>query len=141
MNFEPRARTRTALATALAAGALATLAALAPACTADVYPPTVGGYQTVYVDSVPSNIRAYPHTYYGGGDAYLVGNSWYYPTGNRWVVMQQEPPQLYRYRTNYVQQAPPAYRPAPYDYRYQPSPRQVAPPAQYGYPPPAVRVR
>lgn len=120
---------------------LATLAALATlgatGCSADAYPTAVGGYSTVYVDEVPPNIALYPHVWYGRGYAYLVANTWYYPSGNRWVVLKQEPPELYRYRTSYVQRAPPAYQPV---YRAPPI-RQYAPPAQYGYPPPAVRVR
>ena len=80
-------------------------------------------------------MTVYPRVAYAGGYAYLVGNSWYYPSGSRWVVLRQEPPELYRYRTTtYV--APPVYRAAPVY-----TPRQYAPPAQYSYPPPAVRVR
>jgi hypothetical protein len=118
------------------AGCIALLATLAglPACVARVYPPTVGGYATVYADSVPPDIYAYPRVAYGGGYAYLVDGAWYYPSSGGWVVLQGEPPELYRYRTTYVQQAPPAY--GPY-YRG----RTYAPPAQYGYPPPAVRTR
>jgi hypothetical protein len=103
-------------------------------CAAEAYPPTVGGYTTVYATSVPPDIAVYPRVGYAGGYAYLVGNSWYYPSGRRWVVLQGEPPELYRYRTTYV--APPVYRAAPVY-----TPRQYAPPAQYSYPPPAVRVR
>jgi hypothetical protein len=118
--------------------AIAALAVLAvggmSGCAEEAYPPTVGGYPTVYATSVPPDMTAYPRAAYGGGYAYLVGNSWYYPSGRRWVVLQSEPPELYRYRTTYV--APPVYRAAPVY-----PPRQYAPPAQYSYPPPAVRVR
>jgi hypothetical protein len=74
----------------------------------------------------------YPRVAFAGGNAYLVGNRWYYPQGHRWLVLRQEPPELYRYRTTTLV-APPVYRTAP--------PRPYAPPAQYGYPPPAVPVR
>ncbi len=104
------------------------------ACAAEVYPPTVGGYTTAYATNVPPDMTAYPRVAYAGDYAYLVGNSWYYPSGHRWVVLRSEPPELYRYRTTYV--APPVYRAAPVY-----TPRQYAPPAQYSYPPPAVRVR
>lgn len=103
-------------------------------CAAE-YSPTVGGYSTVYAANVPPDMSVYPRVGYAGGYAYLVGNSWYYPNGARWVVLQQEPPPLYRYRMTYV--AAPVYRPAPPGY----APRQYAPPPQYGYPPAAVRVR
>jgi hypothetical protein len=97
-------------------------------CAADVYPPTVGGYTTVYATNAPPDMTAYPRFAYAGGYAYLVGNRWYYPSGRRWVVLREEPPQLYRYRTTYV--APPLYRAVPVY-----APRQYAPPTQYGYPP------
>ncbi|HZU84435.1 MAG TPA: hypothetical protein VE987_16010 [Polyangiaceae bacterium] len=103
-----------------------------PACVFHPYPPTIGGYATAYAEDVPPNIYAYPHTYYGGGYAYLVGDRWYYPTHQGWVTFRGEPQELYRYRTGYVQRAPranPGFGP-----RY-------APPPQYGYPPPATRVR
>jgi hypothetical protein len=122
-------------------GSIALFAALAglPACAVRAYPPAVGGYATVYADGVPTDIYAYPHVPYEGGSAYLVGDRWYYPTGGGWVVLAGEPPELYRYRTTYVQQAPPTYR----GYYRSYEPRQYAPPAPapYGYPPPATRVR
>jgi hypothetical protein len=100
------------------------------------YPPYVGGYATIYADTVPVDVYAYPHVWYDGGYAYLVNDEWYYPTAHGWVVLREEPPTLYQYRRQFVQQAPPAY---PY---YGPgyAPR-TAPPPQYGYPPPAQRVR
>jgi hypothetical protein len=104
------------------------------ACAARVYPPTVGGYATVYADSVPPDITTYPHVAYEGGNAYLVDGRWYYPSGGGWVVLREEPPVLYGYRSRYVQHAPPAYE-------YRRYPGRYAPPAQYGYPPPAVRER
>lgn len=129
------ARIAGALTVALAAGLAAPGVA---GCAADVYTPTVGGYSTIYVDDAPPNIALYPHVWYGGGYAYLVGNTWYYPSRNRWVVLKQEPPELYRYRARYVERVPPAeYGPV-----YRPLPgRTYAPPVEYGYPPPAVRVR
>jgi hypothetical protein len=112
------------------------LSGMSAGCAVRTYPPTVGGYATVYTETVPDNIYAYPHVWYDGGYAYLVGSSWYYPSGGRWVLLRQEPPELYRYRSNYVQQAPPAYGDPGRGYSY-PN-RQPAP---YAYPPPAVRVR
>ncbi len=119
-------------------GPVVLLAALAglPACAARVYPPTVGGYATVYADSVPPDIYAHPHVYYEGSYAYLVGDTWYYPSSGGWVVLTREPAPLYRYRSTYVQHAPPAYR----GY-YRGYPGRYAPPRQYSYPPPAERVR
>jgi len=104
------------------------------------YPPAVGGYATVYAENVPPNIYAYPHVSYGGSYAYLVDDRWYYPSEGRWVVLREEPAELRHYRSTYIQQAPPAYGRYPYrQYPYEE--RRSAPPAQYGYPPPAVRVR
>jgi hypothetical protein len=121
-----------------------------PACTVEAYPPTVGGYETVYADTVPPDLYVYPHVWYDGGYAYLVGGRWYYPARGRWVVLRQEPPELYRYRTYYVRQAPPAYVGPPTYRTYQGAPplppparqqappvRREAPPVHYGYPPPA----
>ena len=102
------------------------------ACEVSTYPPAVGAYSTVYAQDVPVDIYAYPHTSFEGRDAYLVGDHWYYPSERGWVVLRTEPPQLHRYRSNYVQQAPPAYPPGQY---YERSP------APYAYPPPATRVR
>ena len=106
------------------------------ACTVQGYPPAVGGYETAYADNVPPDIYTHPHVYFSGGYAYLANDRWYYPSRRGWVVLQREPPQLYRYRTTYVQQAPPAYR----GYEREPSTAPV-PPAPYAYPPPATRVR
>jgi hypothetical protein len=100
-------------------------------CAADVYRPTVGGYTAVYATNIPPDMTVYPRAAYAGGYAYLVGNRWYYPAGRRWVVLREEPPQLYRYRTTYV--APPVYRAAPVY-----APRPYAPAAPYGYPRPVV---
>ncbi|MBV9946687.1 MAG: hypothetical protein JOZ69_07560 [Myxococcales bacterium] len=99
-------------------------------CAVHAYPPAVGGYATVYADDVPPNIETYPRVSYEGGYAYLVNDRWYYPTSSGWVVLREEPRELYRYRADYGRRARPGYYP-----------RQSAPPAQYGYPPPAVRVR
>jgi len=139
-------------------GCAALLAALVglPACAVPGYPPAVGGYATVYADTVPEDIYAYPHVYYDGADTYLVGNQWYYPTGGGWLVLRSEPPYLNRYRSYFYGGAPgysgaygaPGYYGGPYPYgrpyRYgRPYPYgryNVAPPA-YGYPPPAQRVR
>jgi hypothetical protein len=122
--------------------AAAAFACASAGCAAEVYPPTVGGYTTVYATSVPPDMTPYPRVAYAGNYAYLVGNRWYYPASGRWVVLQQEPPPLYRYRTTTYVQAP-AYRPAPPAppgpyYRPAP-PRPYVPPAQYAYPPPPPR--
>jgi hypothetical protein len=95
----------------------------------------VGGYATFYAQTVPANVYSYPHVWYDGGYAYLVGDLWYYPSTSGWVVLRREPPELYRYRSAYGYPGP------GYDGRTY---RQAAPPAYtapYGYPPPAVRVR
>jgi hypothetical protein len=118
--------------------------AAAPLACAPAYPPTVGGYATAYADDVPVDIYAYPHVYFSGGYAYLVRDRWYYPSEGRWVMLRTEPPQLYRYRSTYRQQAPPAYAPGyePYYRRNEQGPYvPPAPPAPYAYPPPANRVR
>jgi hypothetical protein len=106
---------------------LALLALVLPpfGCATRVYTPTAVGLEATYVDTAPEGIYAYPHVWYGDRYAYLVENHWYYPGADGWVVLRREPPELFDYRTRYVQPAPPAYR---------------TPPA-YGYPPPAVRVR
>ena len=118
-------------------GSLALLAALGTlsGCVARVGPPAVGGYATVYADSVPANVYSYPHVWYGGGYAYLVGDQWYYPSSGGWVVLREEPQELYRYRSTYGYPGGPGY----YGRTY----RQAPPPAYtpYGYPPPATRVR
>lgn len=109
--------------------ALAGVLAVCGGCAAEVYPPTVGGYTTVYAGSVPPNMAVYPRVAYAGGYAYLVNGRWYYPYGSRWVVLQREPPELYQYRTTYVAPAPP--RPYPPGYLYRPAP----PAGYYAYPP------
>jgi hypothetical protein len=82
---------------------------------------------------VPASVDVdlYPHVWFEGGYAYYVNDNWYYRSGGRWARMREEPPALARYRTAYVQHAPPA-RERTYDRRRQ------APPA-YGYPHPAER--
>ncbi len=91
-------------------------------------------------------------TYYNGANAYLVGDQWYYPQQRGWVVLRNEPPELYRYRSyggyRSVQVAPPAPRPYNYGPREYRGPEyrgpQSYPRAPYAYPrpaPPAQRVR
>jgi hypothetical protein len=116
-------------------GTIAVLAGLAslPGCVVRAGPPAIAGYATVYAQTVPDDIYAYPHVWYEGSYAYLVGGLWYYPTGRGWVVLRSEPPPLYRYRSAYGYPGSPAY-----GRTY----RQAAPPAYSpGYPPPAERVR
>jgi hypothetical protein len=65
--------------------------------------PAVGGYATAYAPEVPAGVYGYPHVWFDGGYAYLVGDRWYYPMRGttRWVVLRAEPPELYRYRYTY----------------------------------------
>lgn len=115
-------------------------------CTVEAEPPAVGGYATVYAGDVPPDIYAYPHVYYEGGYAYLVGDQWYYPYAGRWVVLRSEPPALYRYRIGYANRGYyGGYGSYGYRRYYQPG-VNVAPPAApparyYSRPPPAERVR
>jgi hypothetical protein len=125
---------RVALAPSI--GTIAVLAALAslPACAIRAAPPIVGGYATFYAQTVPANIYAYPHVWYEGGYAYLVGDRWFYPSSGGWVVLRGEPAPLYRFRAYYGPRGvPPSGRTI----------RQAAPPAYPGgfQPPPAERVR
>jgi len=104
-----------------AAGCGATVRAAVPG-------PSLYGYSVVQASAVPVDIYNYPSVYWNGSYSYLVGDSWYYPTANGWVVFQDEPRDLYRYRRNYVQTAPPSVQ----YYRTAPAYRggvQVAPPA------------
>jgi hypothetical protein len=122
-----------AIARAVAVGAA--LIAL-PACVVHAGPPPIGGYDTVYADGVPTDIYGYPHVWYEGGYAYLVGDRWYYPSSSGWLVLRSEPPELYRYRSSYrVRSAPPVGQ----TYR-QAAPPAYPQPAPY-LPPPAERVR
>jgi hypothetical protein len=118
---------------ALGASLLGALAAFAPALGCVEGPPVVGGYPTVYADYIPPDIYGYPHVWYEGSYAYLVGDTWYYPSRAGWVLLRQETVPLYRYRAQY------RYRTVPgYGRTY----RQPAPPAyRQGYPRPAQRVR
>jgi hypothetical protein len=104
----------------LAAVAVFSGASAIAGCTA-VVAPNVGGYSTVYADNVPPDIYAYPRVWFSGGYAYMVGDSWYYPNGGRWLRLRGEPPELHRYRAEYgrapygggrVVREPPAMRPA-----------------------------
>ncbi len=111
----------------------ACLLAVVPGCAPE--PPLVGGYATVYAETVPPDIYAYPHVWYGGSYVYLVGDRWYYPSESGWVVLRREPQTLYQYRATYRFRAPPAYGRT---YRQAPPP---PPPAGPTYAPPAQRVR
>jgi hypothetical protein len=94
---------------------------LATGCAARVYSesepagvyagPAEGDNAVVYVDTVPPNIEAYPHYYYGGGYAYYVDGRWYRRGPRGWGYYRQEPPQLEHQRAYFIQQAPaPAIR-------------------------------
>lgn len=131
--------TRASLLLALLAGPVALGLS---GCTVEAEPPAVGGYATVYAGAVPPDIYAYPHVYYDGGYAYLVGDQWYYPYGEQWVVLRREPPVLYRYRLGYARGGFYGGYRSGYYHPYSARPRvNVAPPAYYGRPPPAARVR
>jgi hypothetical protein len=78
--------------------AVVAAAGVAAAGCAESVSPDVGGYSTVYADTVPPDIYTYPHTYFSGGYAYMVGDSWYYPRQGRWVRLRSEPPELHRFR-------------------------------------------
>lgn len=109
-------------------------------CAVEAEPPAVGGYATVYATDVPPDVYAYPHVYYDGGYAYLVGDQWYYPYAGRWVVLRSEPPALYRYRVGYGR----GYYYGGYGrygYRRYYQPGVNVAPRYYGRPPPAERVR
>jgi hypothetical protein len=119
-------------------GCLLSGAVIAAALSLQACGPHVGAYGAVYATNVPYDIYNYPHVDYNGAPAYLVGDTWYYQRPHGWVILRDEPPALYRYRT--VQVAPAAPRPyyyGPREYRG-PAPYQRGP---YGYPPPAQRVR
>jgi hypothetical protein len=104
-----------------------TMAAL-PACAVEGTP-EIGGYGTIYVDTVPTDIAVYPHVWYGDRYVYLVGDRWVAPYGRRWVALRGEPAPLFRYRTAYRPPPPAAVRPPPPAMRAPPPPR-------YGYPRP-----
>jgi len=131
---------------ALAAAALVGLGA---GCTVQTRPAVVDGYAVVGAQTVPPDIYAYPHTWYHDRYAYFVDGRWYYPNEGGWVVFNEEPTPLYRWRMQsygggaygttygggYLHTAPPAPAPggvhvAPPAYGGGPSP---------GYPPPPPR--
>jgi hypothetical protein len=109
---------RSTICCAVMAMAFASLAASA-GCEAEVAPPVVGGYSTVYADNVPPDIYTYPHVWFSSGYAYMVGDNWYLPNRGRWVRLQREPVELHRYRAQYGYArplpgaAPPAARAVP----------------------------
>jgi hypothetical protein len=69
------------------------------------YPGAVGE-DVVYVDTVPPDIEAYPHYYYGGGYAYYVEGRWYRRGERGWGYYRQEPPQLAQHRAQAAREAP-----------------------------------
>src|SRR5579864_5265749 len=73
---------------------------------AGAYPAPVEEDAVVYVDTVPPEIEAYPHYYYGGGYAYYVEGRWYRRGPRGWGYYRQEPPQLERQRAHVEQRGP-----------------------------------
>ncbi|XXX75794.1 hypothetical protein WMF30_49910 [Sorangium sp. So ce134] len=69
----------------------------------------VSGYPAARAEVVPVEIAAYPRVYFRGTYAYLVDDQWYYPTNRGWVVFEEEPAELRRYRQTY--EASPRYVP------------------------------
>ena len=117
---------------------------LTTGCTARVSsePPPVAAYSVapgedaiVYVDSVPSNIEAYPHYEYDGGYAYYVDGRWYRRGPRGWGYYRQEPPQLLRQRP-YVTERRVEVGRAPPPPRERPSERPAPP---FSRPAPVVR--
>ncbi|WP_437754770.1 hypothetical protein [Sorangium sp. So ce1389] len=96
---------------ALAAAALGVGASLLTGCLGTVATEgfVVSGYPAARVEAVPVEIAAYPRVYFRGTYAYLVGDEWYYPTNRGWVVFEEEPVELRRYRQTY--RASPRYVP------------------------------
>ncbi len=64
----------------------------------------------VYIDTVPPDIEAYPHYYYGDGYAYYVEGRRYHHGARGWGYYREEPPQLAHRRANVVREAAPAMR-------------------------------
>ncbi|WP_437621575.1 hypothetical protein [Sorangium sp. So ce1151] len=87
----------------LAAAALVAGASLLMGCLGTVSTEgfVVSGYPAVRAEAVPVEIAAYPRVYFRGTYAYLVGDEWYYPTNRGWVVFEEEPVELRRYRQTY----------------------------------------
>jgi hypothetical protein len=110
-----------------------------PACAVETATPVIGGFATFYVDTVPPNIGLYPHVWYGDRYVYLVGDRWFAPFGQRWVMLRGEPSQLYRYRATYRPPPPAVFRPPPVVVRRQPPPPAAAFPNRQPPPPAAVR--
>jgi hypothetical protein len=88
-------------------------------------PVVVYGYAAYYADAVPDDLDAYPHVYYEGRYAYLVGTRWFYAGPRGWVIFREEPPPLVQFRArltlapNASPEAPP---PPPYVREVPPEP-------------------
>lgn len=95
-----RLRSLSAMRSALAAAALGAGAALIAGCLGTVGAEgfIVSGHPAVRAEVVPVEITAYPRVYFRGTYAYLVDGRWYYPTNHGWVVFEEEPAELRRYR-------------------------------------------
>lgn len=91
---------RIARAGAIALGiGIATLAGCVGTVGTEGY--IAAGHPVVRAEIVPAEITAYPRVYYRGTYAYLVGGVWYYPTNRGWMIFEEEPVELRRYRQTF----------------------------------------
>ena len=79
-------------------GMAVALAATLPGCFAHASGEVVYDEPVAYVEEVPPRIEYYPSTSWHGHPAYLVDGRWYYRHERRWVVLREEPRELYDYR-------------------------------------------
>jgi hypothetical protein len=115
-NAPPGAMRRSMHLPALTLGAAAALmVGCAGTLSTEGY--AVYGHPVVRAELVPVEISAHPRVYYGGTYAYLVGGVWYYPTDRGWVIFEEEPAELRRFRES-----------------YRSSPRYVPPERELGFP-------
>ncbi|AUX26678.1 hypothetical protein SOCEGT47_072480 [Sorangium cellulosum] len=96
-------RPLSAMRSALSAAALGAGASLLMGCLGTVGAEgyVVSGYPAARAEAVPVEITAYPRVFFRGTYAYLVDGLWYYPTNRGWVVFEEEPAELRRYRQTY----------------------------------------
>ena len=93
-------------------GVAVALAATLPGCFAHASGEVVYDQPVAYVEEVPPRIEYYPSTSWHGRPAYLVDGHWYYRHDRRWVVLREEPRELYDYRVHRA----PAYARGPVRY-------------------------